>query len=100
MGLGVFVGLCSFGCNFGFCLMYVCICKEIGVLIDVLLWIGKSGYYVDGIEDYGLCNFVVSYGYIFDVCGFKDDSGDGIFGCDVLIVMLDFVVWMEFIVVC
>jgi hypothetical protein len=94
-GSGAFAGLCSFGCNFGFCPMHACTCKETGVLIDAPPRTGKSGYYADGTEDYGLCNFAVSHGYTPDVCGSKDDSGDGTPGRDVPTVTLDPAVWTE-----
>ncbi|KAH8666486.1 glycosyl hydrolase family 71-domain-containing protein, partial [Xylariales sp. PMI_506] len=61
-------GLCSFACNYGFCPIHACECTSEGALADSsYLEVDTTCTPVDGLDDYGLCDFACS-----------DSGGDGV----------------------
>lgn len=66
-----FLGLCSFGCTFGFCPIALCRCTGTGRLVDAPAYVDTEGYFKgdEGVDDHGLCNFAATHGYVPDSCG-------------------------------
>ena len=58
-GIGNFEGLCNFSCNFGYCPISACLCKEYGAAIPGPPATGQMGYPAAGLDaNYGgLCAF-------------------------------------------
>lgn len=73
-GKGNFLGLCDFGCAYGYCPEGACVCTELGVLTedDLPDPTGVIGYPAEGQGSslLGLCAFDCNYGYCPDTaCG-------------------------------
>ncbi len=64
-GIGNFGGLCGFACNFGYCPISACLCKEYGAPIPPPPATGQMGYPAAGLDaNYaGLCAFGCQHNY-------------------------------------